>query len=33
MAAFINQKTWGYKDDEMITTHPIRGSVTNTKVA
>ena len=33
MAAFINRKAWGYHEDQMITTHPIRGPVPNTTVA
>ena len=30
---FLNRKGWGYHEDQMITTHPIRGSVPNTSVA
>lgn len=33
MASFLNRKAWGYQEDQMITTHPIRGSVPNTTVA
>ena len=33
MAAFLQSKGWGYHQDQMITTHPIRGVVANTSVA
>ncbi len=33
MAAFLQRKGWGYHEDQMITTHPIRGKVENTTVA
>lgn len=33
MAMFLNRKGWGYHEDQMITTHPIRGPVPNTSVA
>ncbi len=33
MAAFLQRKGWGYHEDQMITTHPIRGKVENTSVA
>ena len=33
MASFLNRKAWGYQEDQMITTHPIRGPVPNTTVA
>lgn len=33
MASFLNRKAWGYQEDQMITTHPIRGEVANTTVA
>ena len=33
MAAFLQRKGWGYHEDQMITTHPIRGPVANTSVA
>lgn len=33
MSAFLNRKGWGYHEDQMITTHPIRGEVANTSVA
>jgi aminopeptidase N len=33
MAAFLQRKGWGYHEDQMITTHPIRGKVANTSVA
>ena len=33
MASFVQRKGWGYHEDQMITTHPIRGPVVNTSVA
>ncbi len=33
MASFLQRKGWGYHEDQMITTHPIRGAVANTSVA
>lgn len=33
MASFLQRKGWGYAEDMMITTHPIRGKVANTSVA
>ncbi len=33
MSMFLNRKGWGYHEDQMITTHPIRGPVPNTSVA
>lgn len=33
MASFSNRKGWGYTEDQMVTTHPIAGSVANTLVA
>jgi aminopeptidase N len=33
MSMFLNRKGWGYHEDQMITTHPIRGAVANTSVA
>lgn len=33
MASFLQRKGWGYHEDMMITTHPIRGAVANTSVA
>ena len=33
MASFLHRKGWGYHEDQMITTHPIRGPVLNTTVA
>lgn len=33
MAMFLNEKGWGYDEDQMVTTHPIRGEVPNTSVA
>lgn len=33
MASFLQRKGWGYHEDQMITTHPIRGKVPNTSVA
>ena len=33
MASFLQRKGWGYAEDMMITTHPIRGQVANTSVA
>lgn len=33
MTSFLTRKGWGYHEDQMITTHPIRGPVPNTQVA
>ena len=33
MASFLQRKGWGYHEDQMITTHPIRGPVPNTSAA
>lgn len=33
MASFLENKGWGYYEDQMITTHPIRAEVANTSVA
>jgi aminopeptidase N len=33
MASFSNRKGWGYTEDQMVTTHPISGTVANTLVA
>ena len=33
MGSFLKRKGWGYDEDQMITTHPIRGPVPNTSVA
>lgn len=33
MASFLNRKGWGYSEDQLITTHPIRSNVENTQVA
>jgi len=33
MASFLIRKGWGYDEDQMVTTHPIRGPVPNTSVA
>lgn len=33
MASFLQRKGWGYHEDQMVTTHPIRGKVANTSVA
>lgn len=33
MSAFFQRKGRGYNEDQMITTHPIRGKVENTSVA
>lgn len=33
MAAFVDRKAWGFREDEYTTTHPIRGPVSNTIVA
>jgi aminopeptidase N len=27
MVSFLNRKAWGYAEDELATTHPIRGEV------
>ena len=31
--AFNQRKAWGYREDQMLTTHPIAGEVLNTEVA
>lgn len=33
MSAFLARKAWGYHEDQLVTTHPIRGCVANTVVA
>ena len=33
MVSFFNRKGWGYNEDQLSTTHPIRSSVENTQVA
>lgn len=33
MLSFFNRKSWGYSDDELITTHPIRSAVNDTFTA
>ena len=33
MASFVSRKFWGFHEDQMTTTHPIRGPVLNTTVA
>ena len=33
MTSFVARKAWGYREDELVTTHPIRGTVENTIVA
>lgn len=33
MAAFFARKSWGYHEDQLVTTHPISGEVANTVVA
>jgi len=33
MASFLARKAWGYHEDQLSTTHPIRGEVANTFVA
>jgi aminopeptidase N len=33
MISFFNRKNWGYLDDELITTHPIRTEVPDTFTA
>lgn len=33
MTSFFQSKSRGYYEDQMITTHPIRGKVPNTRVA
>lgn len=33
MSSFLNRKAWGYAEDQLETTHPIRSDVANTKVA
>jgi len=30
---FNSRKGWGYREDQMITTHPIAGNIENTEVA
>lgn len=33
MVSFFNRKGWGYNEDMLTTTHPIRSGVENTQVA
>jgi len=33
MLSFFNRKGWGYTEDEMVTTHPIRSQVEDTFTA
>lgn len=33
MLSFFNRKAWGYAEDKLITTHPIRSDVENTFTA
>lgn len=33
MSAFRARKAWGYHEDQLVTTHPISGVVSNTSVA
>lgn len=33
MASFLARKAWGYYEDQLVTTHAIRGQVANTIVA
>ena len=33
MASFLSRKSWGYTEDQLITTHPIRSAVPNTDIA
>lgn len=33
MLSFFNRKVWGYAEDELVTTHPIRSEVPNTLTA
>lgn len=33
MSAFLARKAWGYHEDQLVTTHPISGVVSNTSVA
>ena len=33
MLSFFNRKNWGYSDDELVTTHPIRSEVNDTFTA
>lgn len=33
MAPFNSRKSWGYNEDQLVTTHPINGSVANAQIA
>ena len=33
MVSFFNRKGWGYNEDQLTTTHPIRSAVENTQIA
>jgi len=33
MLSFFNRKGWGYAEDQMVTTHAIRGEVIDTYTA
>ena len=33
MVSFFNRKGWGYNEDQLTTTHPIRSEVENTQIA
>ena len=33
MASFLSRKAWGYSEDQLVTTHPIRSEVSDTSVA
>ena len=33
MAPFNSRKAWGYNEDQLVTTHPINGSVANAQIA
>lgn len=33
MLSFFTRKNWGYAEDELVTTHPIRGEVADTFTA
>jgi hypothetical protein len=33
MAPFNARKSWGYHDDQLVTTHPIFGPVANAQIA
>lgn len=33
MVSFLSRKSWGYAEDQLITTHPIRTDVKNTQMA